>query len=368
MKTNYKKIATHIPTVLLAAALASCGGGGGGGSGLTYQSAVTTDPTLSPPGTYSADDIAVLDQLSLIRGAVPSAGYLTPITALDTAANDHVNFLFNNDLLNATIHPGYLTYDFGGIPGGHYENNPISYNGNTFSTTGATGTSPQARATAAGYTGTVTELMTFGATDGANCVDLLGDSVYHLVDLVSPFIDLGIAYNAGGGNNSSACAIEVGVKNNTKGQLPATGPVVYPYDTQTLVLPTFYNNAEVPDPAPDLTAAFQTPLGHPIIISLYSMVYPSFKGSDIVIHDFSILPSIAAGVRILANTGVTYDGITPNTTLVTNNVIPGAGFVVLLPKGPLAAGNTIYTVTFSATVKGNPVSQSWSFETTTLSN
>jgi hypothetical protein len=355
MKANYKKIATHIPAVLLTAALASCGGGGGGGSGLTYQSAVTTPP--SDP--YSSDESLVFNQLSAIR---PAAGYLTPNTALNTAATGHVNFLFNNDLLNATIHPGYLTYNFGGTLGGHYENNPISYNSNTFSTTGATGTTPQARATAAGYTGTVTELMTFGATDGTNCVDLLGDSVYHLVDLVSPFIDLGIAYNAGGGNNSSACAIEVGVKTNTLGQLPASGQVVYPYDTQTGVLATFNNTAEQPDPAPDLTAALQTPLGHPIIVSLYSLTYPTLKGSDIAISEFSITPSVAAGVRILANTGVTYPGLVAPDELKTDNVIPGAGFVELLPKEPLAA-TTAYTVTFTAMVRGNPVTKTWTFTT-----
>jgi len=357
MKTNYKKIATHIPTVLLAAALASCGGGGGGGgSGLTYQSAVTTDPTSSPPGTYSSDEIAVLDQLSLIR---PVAGYITPDTNLDTAASAHVNYLFTNGLLNATLFPGYLTSSNpppnGPTLGGHYESTTLP---DLSSSTGFYETTPQSRATKAGYTGTVTELMTFGASDGTNCVDLLGDSVYHLVDLVSPFIDLGIAYNAGGGNNSSACAIEVGVKNNTLGQLPASGPVVYPYDTQTGVLTTFNNAAEVPDPAPDLTG----PLGHPIIVSLYTMAFTTLKGSDIAISDFSISPSIAAGVRILANTGVTYPGLIAPDELKINNVIPGAGFVELLPKEPLAA-STAYTVTFDAMVRGTHVTKTWTFTT-----
>jgi hypothetical protein len=355
MKNHYKKIATLAPSILLMAALVSCGGGGGGGGeipALTFQSAVTSLPS----DTYTAlsNEQQIWDQLALIRA---DAGYLTQNSSLDNAASDHANYLVNNNLLDPTKYPGYLTTSFGGIMGGHYEASTLP---------GFTGASPQTRATNHGYSGTVTELMTFGATDGTNCVDLLGDSVYHLVGLISPFIDLGISFNAGGGLNSSACAIEVGVKNNTLGQLPATGPVFYPYDGQTNVLPVFYNNAEVPDPAPDLTTAGQSPVGHPIIVSLYSMASSSFKGSDIVIHDFSISPTVTAGVRILANSGVTYDGSTAELT--TNNTIPGAGFVVLLPKGPLAASNTTYTVNFSATVKGAVVSKSWTFTTTSTPN
>lgn len=362
MKTHYKKIATLAPTILLTAALASCGGGGGGGggSGLTYQSAVTTDPSLSPPGTYSADDIAILTQLSAIR---PVAGYITPDADLDTAANAHVDYLFNNGLLNATLFPGYLTSlnppPSGTILGGHYEST-ILPDLSSSTSTGFYETTPQSRATKAGYTGTVTELMTFGATSGANCVDLLGDSVYHLVDLVSPFVDLGIAYNAGGGNDSSACAIEVGVKNNTLGQLPATGPVFYPYDTQTGVLPTFYNHAENPVPQPDLSTA-----GHPVIVSLYTLAFPTLTGSNIVINTFSITRdgdlNPLAGVRVLTKSGVTSTPIT-GPTLTVDNVIPSAGFIVLLPEAPLDP-NQQYDVSFSAMVKGNLVSKDWIFTT-----
>jgi hypothetical protein len=343
MKHHCKKIATLASTILLATILASCGGGGAvPAASLTYQDIVTTIPT--PPATYTTDEANVLAQLTAIRQA---AGYLTPNTDLDRAATNHVNFLITNNLLNSSMNPGYLTTIFGGILGGHYENSTLP---------GYTGASPQTRATAAGYAGTVSETMIFAAADGTNCVDLMGDSVYHVIDLISPFIDLGISFNAGGSGNSSACAIEMGVGNNTLGQLPASAPVVYPYDTQTSVLPKFYNQAEDPVPAPDLPFA-----GHPIVVSLYMRASSTLNGNDIIIHTFSVTPSLGGGAlaaRVLANAGVTSDG----PPLSVDSIIPRPGFVVLLPTSPLNP-STMYNVSFNATVKGLAVSKTWSFTT-----
>lgn len=347
MSPHFKKATTLAPTVLLLAVLASCGGGGGGGSGgsggstsvVTYQNLVTSAPAV----TYTSDNLLVSDQITLIRQDTGS-GLLAQNTSLDNAASNHAAFLVNNNLLSQ---PGYLTSSQpGGILGGHYEDSTLA---------GFTGASPQARATAAGYSGTVTELMTFGAASGTDCLASLDDSMYHLIDLVSPFIDLGISFNAGNGSGS-ACAIELGAGSTTLGQLPAAGnAVAYPVVGQSGVPPTFYNQAEDPVPAPDLSSA-----GHPVVVSLYTLATPTLSGSDIVIHTFSITPSggTALGVRVLANTGVTSDG----PTLTTDNVIPRAGFVVLLPVAPLAA-NTTYDLLFSATVKGQLISKTWSFTT-----
>jgi hypothetical protein len=348
MTPRFKKITTLAPSILLAAALVSCGGGGGGSSGSgggsggtpapTYQSIVTSVPAA----TYtSTDNTAISNQITSIRQGI-GAGLLPQNTPLDKAANNHANFLVNNNLVNAA----YLTSSYGGILGGHYENSTLP---------GYTGTSPQARATAAGYAGTVTELMTFGAASGTDCMASLDDSVYHLIDLISPFIDLGIEFNAGN-VSGSVCAIELGVGSTTLGQLPAAGSLVfYPDAGQVNIPPTFYNQAEVPVPAPDLPSS-----GHPVVVSLYTLATPSLNGSDIVIHTFSITPSggAALGVRVLVNTGVTSDG----PTLTVDNVIPGAGFVVLLPTAPLVA-NTLYNLSFTATIKGQVVSKTWSFTT-----
>ena len=350
MKHHYKKITSLAPTVLLAATLASCGGGGGGSStAITYQTAATISPAT--PGAYSPDEAAVYTQLQLVR---PGAGYLTPNTALYTAASNHVTYLINNSLLNATTFPGYLTTLYSGILGGHYESNTLP---NSNPSTDFYGTSPQARATTAGYVGTVSEMMTFGPTSGTNCVDLLGDSVLHAINLVSPFVDLGVAYNAGGSGNSSVCAIEVGVASNTLGQLPANGPVVYPYDGQTSVLPKFYNQAEIPVSAADLPYA-----GHPVVASLYTMTAKTLNASAITVNTFSITPdggSPLTGVRVLVSSGVQTSG----PTLTVDSNIPRPGFVVLLPEAPLDP-STLYHVSFNATVAGYPTyAMNWSFTT-----
>ena len=342
MKTHCKKIAALAATLLLAATLASCGGGDSSSTVAPspgYQGVVTNPPAV----TYLGNNLQVSNAVTAIRqGAGP--GLLIQNTALDTAGGNHAGFLVNNNLLQ----PGYLNVvQAGGILGGHYENSALG---------GFTGISPQARATAAGYGGTVSEIMTFGALTGTACVDSLGNSVYHLIELISPFIDVGISFNPGIGGGS-VCAILLGVRSDTLGQLP-TSPVLYPYDLQTGVPPNYYNSAEVPDPASDLTP----PLGHPVAVSLYTLANPTLSGSDIVIHTFSITPNAGSPltVRVLANAGVTSDG----PALTVDGVIPRAGFVVLLPIAPLAA-STLHSVSFSATVKGQLVSRNWSFTTGT---
>lgn len=342
MMLQCKKITALVPTVLLVAALASCSGGGGGGGApaVTHQSIVTSVPAV----TYTANNLSISTQITPIRQDSAS-GLLAQNTSLDKAASNHASFLVTNTLVSNAV---YLTTDQAGtgILGGHYEDSTFP---------GYTGVSPQARATAAGYAGTVTELMTFGAASGTACIASLEDSVYHLIDLISPFMDVGIDFDAGTGSGS-ACAIELGVGSSTLGQLPAAGNLVfYPDAGQTNVLPTFYNQAEEPVPASDLASA-----GHPVVVSLYTLATPTLSASDIVIHTFSITPNggAALGVRVLVNTGVTSDG----PALTVNSVIPGVGFVVLLPTAPLAA-NTTYNVAFSATVKGQAVSNTWSFIT-----
>jgi len=340
MKPQIKRIATFAPAGILAAALASCGGGGGGGGdtlpALTYQSLVNSVSTV----TYTSDSLLVSNQITSIRQNA-GAGLVAQNTSLDAAAGSHAAFLIDNSLVS---NGAYLTsVQSGGILGGHYENSTLA---------GYTGASPQVRATNAGYAGTVTELMIFGAATGNDCVNSLEDSVYHLIDLVSPFIDVGISFNAGTGSGS-ACAIELGVKSTTLGQLPAAGnQMFYPYAGQTGVQPTYYNQAEVPSP----TTLTGSPAGHPVVISLYTLARPVLSGSDVKISTFSITPN--GGSKLPAEILV-YSGVTGGTADIN---MPSAGFAVLVPHSPLSP-NTTYDVSFSATVKGQVVSKSWSFST-----
>jgi hypothetical protein len=349
MKHHYMKITILAPAVLLAVTLASCGGGGSGSTLIApYQNVVTNIP--APSAGYNSDETAVLTQLTDMR---LGAGYLTPNKALNTAASNHVNFLISNNLLS----PGYLTtLQSGGILGGHYENAAAT------NLTYYTGASPQDRAIAAGYNGTVEEVITFSAatTTGTDCVNSLGDSVYHVIDLISPFIDLGVSFQADSASSVNVCAIEMGVASTTLGQLPVSGPVVYPYNGLTNVLPTYYIQAEAPSPT---TLVGAGPFGHPAVVSLYTWASPVLSSGNIVIHDFSISTGGGATLpaQVLANSGVTSTPIT-GPALTADNVIPRPGFVVLVPTSPLTPGTT-YDISFSATVNGQSVNKTWSFTT-----
>lgn len=333
---------------LMAVALSACGGGGSSATTTTvaviptvatYSTLVTS---VATPSYASTDNATISTLLSGVRIG-SSAGLVAQSSALDVAAQNHANFLVNNSLVSDVT---YLLTLFNGVLGGHYED---------ASKSAYTGATPQARTTAAGYGGTVSELLSFGSASASDCMAAQENSVYHLAQLISPIVDVGIAFNAGN-DSGTMCVIELGLSKLTLGQLPADGSLVsYPYSTQSGVPPTFYNQSESPVPAADLSVA-----GHPIAVLLYSQSAPTLLGSDVVIQTFSLTPASGAqaGARILAQTGVTSTG--PVLTVDTN--LGGAGEVFLLPLAPLAA-NTVYNVAFAAIVKGKAVSKNWSFTT-----
>jgi len=299
-----------------------------------------------PTPSYTNDNLVVFSQLNAIR-LNAGAGLIVQNTSLDTAASSHTNYLVNNNLvsnvayLNSTVSVGGA-----GVLGGHYENPILS---------GYTASTPQTRATVAGFstgsTGSVSELLSFGAASGVVCSASIENSVYHLVQLISPFINVGLSFNG----NGPVCDIELGISSSESGQFPSAGNwVSYPGNGQTGVSPKFYNQAESPVPAADLLSA-----GHPVVISLYNQSNRSLTGTQVVLHTFTLT---AAGSpvasRVLAQSGVTTDG----TTLTVDSNISGPGILVLLPTSPLNP-NTVYNVTFSATANGVFVNKSWSFTT-----
>jgi hypothetical protein len=297
--------------------------------------------TSVPAVTYTTgSDTAVVSAglTDLRQGA--AIGLVAQSSVLDQAAASHTAFLVNNGLV---ANGSYLTSTIAGELGGHYEDSTLP---------GFTGSTPQSRAVKAGYAGTAGEVITFGAASGLVCINSLRNSVYHLALLMSPFVDAGISFNAGNGTGS-VCAIELGIKTGTLGQLPAAGSVsTFPYSGQTGVAASFDNHAETPVPAPDLTLT-----GRSVEVSLYTLANPALAGSDIVLQQFAMTQNgTAIPARILAASGVTGAAVTTDTNL------SAAGIVVLLPLAPLSY-NTVYTVTFAGTVKGVAVTYSWSFTT-----
>jgi hypothetical protein len=350
--THRKPRIMHIPFKLLsllsltviAASLSACGGGGGG---TAVPPAAFSDLIVAVPASSfgASANGSAFDRINQIRlGA--GAGKLAQSSALDLAAKNHTGYFMQNSGLDGA----YIGSLHEGVLGGHYED-PANR--------GFYGKTAQERATKAGYVGKASELISFGAANSADCVESLENSVYHLAQIISPlYVDVGISFESSSAGGT-VCAIELGLPSTTLGQMPAAGNVAnYPYAGQTAVAPTFHNQAEAPIPAPDLSSA-----GHPVAVSLYSMAAPTLTGSDIVVKAFSMTSNggVPVAVRVLARPGVI--STMPNGLAVTtDDAIADAGVVFLLPTAPLAA-NTVYTVTFAATLKGASVNKDWSFTT-----
>lgn len=351
-----------IAALAFSVLLVGCGGGGGGtssspgSSNSTTTVASTTTTTVAtypgvvtsvPAPTYaSADNINAFNLLNSLRSAT-GVGEWAEDAHLDQAAQAHTSYIINNNLLSNVT---YLTSPSEGL---HWEDSTLP---------GYTGSTPQLRAMAAGFGGSVGETANAGDPTGASCVHgLVEDTVYHRALLMSSATHVGLSF----ASNSSAqtiCVVDFGIPTGEEGQLP-TNIVSYPYNGKTGVDTTFYVATETPNPAPDLTTA-----GIPVMVSLYSQttlptITSSFTASQVTITQFSMtVASSGAAVssRILAATGVVGSGVT--VTSDTELASIGAGYVFLLPIAPLQA-NTTYNVAFAATVNGISVSKNWSFQT-----
>jgi hypothetical protein len=315
----------------IAAVLIGCGGGSVGGL------------NTSPNNAYKTDDlVSMSNAISVIRG-LANAGQVTQQSALDLAAKRHADYLVLNGL---TSNGSYLYVEqANGQWGGHYE---------AMVNQGYTGATPQARADVAGYAGAVNELAVFGAKSTLECIASIENSVYHMVHLLSPYVDMGLSYNAGQGGES-ACIVMLGVGSSSAGQFPpADYFIVYPSRGQSKVPPVFHNQAERPNPALDLSVA-----GRPVLISFYNMANKVLASRDLVIHEFTMNGAgEAVPLRVLAFPEVISDG----PRLISDANLGAPGYVVGLPIAPLLS-NTTYTVNVSASVKGKAVTQKWAFTT-----
>lgn len=339
--------------LVISLTLSACGGGAAPVT--KAPDPVVTPPTvpdpvpptpLPIPSNFSYSDPALqsmFNALTVLR-ITAGAGPTIQKSPLDLAAKRHADYLVNNNL---TSNGAYLYQpQENGQWGGHYE---------SMVNLGFTGATPQVRANAAGYVGSVNELVVFGAKSTADCVASLDNSAYHLVHVLSPYVDMGIYFNAGNGGES-ACVVMLGVSTNSPGQFAAVDQYVrYPANTQLNLTTTFYNQAERPIPAPDLNGA-----GRPVLFSFYNMSNKVLAAKDVVIHVFAMEDQLGnkVPVRILAFPGVQSDG----PVLVSDVNMGATGYVLALPMYPLQP-NTIYKMTINATVTGKLVNQQWSFTT-----
>ena len=212
--------------------LMGCGGGGSGTSGaaptintqpsISADAGVVTDVVASvPPPTYHAggNQRLAFDRLNRNRSTC-GFGPLAQNAQLDAAAAAHVNYVIANQ---AATH-----YETAGMPG-------------------FTGTSPKARAAAAGYVGSVAEELAAGLLipslfpRGDVVTEMLMDVPYHAVVALEGLRDVGIAYGAG------AIVMDPGRQTGVPLQ-SAPGVRTYPCDGITDVRPSVSN--EEPSPFP----------------------------------------------------------------------------------------------------------------------
>lgn len=356
-------------------ALVGCGGGGSSSAGAAPVPPAPVQPvpvpqaqwkpivTAVPTPTYAGNNLLAFNLLNSLRAAT-GVGLLTQNPYLDKSSANHNSYLFNN--------PNYFA-------------SGTSFHSEVVGNTGFTGSTVQARASAAGYSGLVSESGS-GSTGSIsnNTIGALGwgdfdvhvlinNSVYHRFGLLSNWTDVGISVVSDSSSPQSTFTV-VNLGNApelTFGQLPAA-PVVYPYASQKGVDTTFVPISEVPNPAPDLgTYANPMTVGLPITIALDSVStlgsdLQKLHAADITISAFTVTAQGNAtplNSRIITAAGVK----AASGVVLTNDPVPGqlaASQICLLPLAPLSV-NTVYNAMFIATVKGKPINLAWSFTTGT---
>lgn len=304
-----------------AAALASCGGGSDATSttppfisqAVSAAAALGTSADLvtwvSLP-TYAAEsDAARAFQRLNEQRSLCGFGLLAQDAQLDQAATAHLNYIVTNQTLT------------------HYE---------TAGTPGFSGTSPHARAVAAGFDGIIGEDAAAGLMfpsifpRGEMIMQELLDVPYHAVVALDSFRNVGIAYGGG------AIVINPGLKAGVARQ-SAPGVRTYPCEGTMYVRPSV--TGEEPSPFPNQVGAHWGPsisvVGHALHVSAASVTGPNG----------------AVAVKAIFGDGATKD---PNGFCV------GANTCVILE--PLKGGTT-YQVHLAGTDNGEPFTRQFSFST-----
>lgn len=305
----------------LAGAMAAGSGGapsttrpGRGAAGAPPPSMPVTNPAMCPAAAMDATPGAVtaLAAVNAVRVAA-GAGCATLVNTISNGATAHCNYYamyMRGDMCIADPH------------------------GEVMSCAGFTGASPGARSKAAGYTlGGGGEVMAF-FNNPQSAVDIWINSVWHRTPLLDPSTgDLG--YGAAAGCD----VIDFG-----RGVTPPAGTaVVYPYDGQTNVPPSFNGANEGPMPPAPSTG------------------WPS--SSPVSVH--------AKGLMVTEHT-ITLDGdATPiehvwldaNATVVEMGMRRQLTNVNFMYANKPFAANTKYRVKLVGTITGGMLMREWTFTT-----
>ncbi len=281
----------------------------------------------------AAERLAGLNYLNTMR----TAAGMIPFTAdslLDTASQNHINYLIYHDLF------------------GHYEdqtNYPYLF----------TGTSPGDRMTAAGYSWTsYGENLSAGDADIYEAIDGLMSAIYHRFGFLT-FLndDIGIGSGVDGGYPyGSAFGFDMGNNGSwsttqTLNPLYAAWPAANYKNAQTS-----FNNYESPDPTPECPSGGIT--GNPV-----SLGFNSSKTGTITMSTFKLFNP--DGSEITNTKILTYEtdpNNTPNDGNPSNDYGVDSTEFVLFPMTSLSL-DTKYRAEFNYTESGTPKTLSWYFNT-----
>lgn len=276
---------------------------------------MVTNPMDCPPAPTDATPqaVAALAAVNTVRVAAGS-GCANLVNTISNGATAHCNY--------------YTMY----MRGDMCIANP---HGEVMGCMGFTGASPGARIKAAGYTGGGGgEVMAF-LNNAQRAVDTWVNSVWHRTPIVDPAtLDIGYGFAAAG------CDV---IDFGRGTQAPANTLVVYPYDGQTNVVPSFNGALEGPMPPAPST-------GWP------SSLPVSIHGKALMITEHVITvdgePTPLEHVW-LDSTATNVDASLKGTLRTVNFMYANKPF---LP-------NTKYRVKMSGTYGGGMVAKEWSFTT-----
>lgn len=341
-----KSLNKNTLVVLAVAALISGCGGGGGSSTPTPAPVPAPVPTPTPTPsdlqtsvaaltyTSTSAEYAFVSSLNAFRSSV-GLGLLAQNTFLDKSAQNHLNYIVSNDVLNGgTV--DMRSYDpKTGRSMFHIENSSNQL---------FTGVEEQARASFVGYAGTyVGEEVSFGGGKGGKVAfDSLASAIYHRAGLMfqAPR-DVGVA---AGQDRSQTITFEFG---HAKAQVNSSDFFgAYPADNQTGV--GLHAGVEAPNPFPDLSTSnddFPTKTGYPV---------------SVVVQDLAKLEVVAftiteAGSTVPLAARLMTKENDPNHYLASN--------VAFLVASAALKPNTSYSVTFSGRVNNAVVNRNWKFTT-----
>lgn len=323
MKNTVSTRTSLFVALSLAMTLAACGGGGGGSTSTTSTTSTSPVPnggTLASPQYASGSaQLAAFNQLNAMR---QQCGFpaLSENTLLDQAAANHMTYMQDNVYV------------------GHNE---------TQGSPGYTGATPQARATAAGYSGEAAEENAGHATDVGGALSIIGlaSVPYHEAGLFIPSLtDFGAAYSTVVMGPTATYYVPE-IMSGFQGTAGTYSGMPMTFPCQGTAGVDFESAANGENPTPTINGAVVSfPIGTPIALE--------GNMSDTIVLSSGQLTAPGGSVINL--------DLLDSATDSNHEMQPyeSAAF----PASPLQP-NTTYSATITGTINGTPFSRNFSFTT-----